>query len=256
MKVLTYNILCGGDKRLTGENRRPRILSLLKDASPDIVALQEANGFDDPGILQAFSDSLGLPYFTLSNGALYEDGDRYNVVLFSRYQLSDIHHFNECTFQSAALSAVAHTPLGRLSLCTVHLHAFDERKRLAELSCLQTHQRKFPAQILLGDFNAVSRIDSYPAETSEFELTYNVTDKLNQSLVDLFAQNREKKLATFPTGLKAENNLLEPRRIDYIIASKNLSCLVSNLQVIRTPAARRASDHFPLLAEFGETVPS
>jgi endonuclease/exonuclease/phosphatase family metal-dependent hydrolase len=55
MKALTYNILCGGDNRLTDENRRPLILSLLKDANPDIVALQEAIGFDDSDILQAFS---------------------------------------------------------------------------------------------------------------------------------------------------------------------------------------------------------
>jgi len=250
MKILTYNILCGGDGRQTGENRRPRILALVKEAGPDILALQEANGFDDPAVLQNIADHLALPHIALSKGTLYADGENYNVALLSRYPMSGIHRFPECEFQSAVLSAVIETPFGPVSVCTAHLHAFKEGKRRAELSCLLAHQKHYQDQILLGDFNAISRSDIYPADCGEFELTYDVTDILNQHYVDLFAQDPAQKRPTFPTDLKVPYNPIQPRRIDYIYASESLSRHVTGLRVLDSGKAHLASDHFPLLAEF------
>jgi len=250
MRVLTYNIFCGGDDRQMDENRRPKILTILKIARPDILALQEANGFDDPSVLQYFSDQLSLPYFALSKGALYEDAEHYNVVLLSRYRLSDIHHFDECSLQSAALSAIIDTPVGPLSFCVVHLHAFDERKRLEELSCLLAHQKKYRDQVLLGDFNAISRAAQHPLDTREFELSYMVTDMLSDAYVDVCAQETEARQPTFPTELKTGENKTEPRRIDYIFTSKDFRLTVTNKQTLNSTDARTASDHFPLMVDF------
>ena len=48
MRVMTYNILRGGLPIPNGgKDRLEKIVSLIKKYKPDILALQEANRFDD-----------------------------------------------------------------------------------------------------------------------------------------------------------------------------------------------------------------
>ena len=251
MRLMSYNILCGGIDRALGTSRLDEILRLVKIMQPDILALQEANGFHRDGLMAKVSGEIQLPHTALSIGSLYQDGDLYHTALFSRCPLLNAHMFPDGDFQSAALSVETDTPLGRVSLCNLHLHAYCEDERLRELGQILEHQNSFDRQIIIGDFNALSRLDKdiYP-DDPKFELRFDVTDRLTGDFVDLIHQSIGESRCTYPTDIPADCDELTPARIDYVFASSKIAQRVKSAGVIDHPIASKASDHFPLLVEF------
>ncbi len=81
MRVMSYNILCGGQAHVNGTDRLADILTVATSAAPDILALQEANHFDRPEVADRFAKALGLPFHALSVARAYEDGERYHVAV-------------------------------------------------------------------------------------------------------------------------------------------------------------------------------
>ena len=65
-------------------------LSLMSSPTcPDVLALQEANGFDAPPVLASFKERLGLGYHAISTPPAYVgDGEVYNLVALSRYPIT------------------------------------------------------------------------------------------------------------------------------------------------------------------------
>ena len=214
-----------------------------------MVALQEANLFDQDDILQRVSSELSLPFYVLTQGALYEDNQRYHVVTFSRYPIISTHDFPDGNFQSAALSILLKTETGPISICNVHLHSYVEEKRMQELGSILKYQSQFQDQIILGDFNAISRVDEYSSNVTEFELKYDVTDRMNIEHIDLFAQGTEKPVPSYPTQGISDHSYLESRRLDYMFASLDLGRRLTSAVVDTSNLAHQASDHFPLIAE-------
>ncbi len=250
MRLMSYNILRGGAAFFGGTGRLNSILELIRTCAPDILALQEANGFEDPALVQMVSRTLSLPHAALATGALYSDGDRYHVAVFSRYPISDVYRFPSCRFQSAAMSMRLETPLGRILLWNLHLHATSEIRRLAELNCVLEHLDPAEDHLLVGDLNALSRRDAYPDPDGEFDLRFDVTDRLNHVLVDLGAPAPGATAWTHPSRLPADHHHKIARRIDYAFAASGLAGQVIATKVIRSPLAHRASDHFPLVVDF------
>ncbi|MBS9716472.1 endonuclease/exonuclease/phosphatase family protein [Pseudohalocynthiibacter aestuariivivens] len=247
---MTYNILCGGLAKVNGEERLNSILETVQDCAPDILALQEANHFESPELAKRFSKALLLPYYALAEAAIYEDGERYNVIVFSRYPISKVYRFPDCQFQSAAISVMLETPVGKISICNAHLHAFSETHRVKELGCILAYQCGFQDQLFVGDMNAISRSDTYADDATEFELNYEVTDMLNREFTDVFAATSGPDQWTHPSRIKADHTRKVFRRIDYVFASPSLSRRVVRAKVITSEKAHRASDHFPLIVEF------
>ncbi len=250
MKIMTYNILCGGQPVAGGKYRLEDILAVIQNEAPDILALQEANGFTDAALLERFSDTISLPYHVLAKGAEYEDGKRYHVVVFSRYPLKQIHRFSECELESAAVAMMIETPIGAVSFCNLHLHSTSETARIRELECILAYLGKSGDQLVVGDFNAISRSDPYTSDASDFELRYDVTDMLGEWLVDTCAQNSAKTLWSHPSNLAADHSISDQRRIDYIFATPELAGRVAEVGVVRSALAHRASDHFPVVVRF------
>ena len=248
MKLITYNILCGGRTIANSPDRRDDILKLIKQHSPDVVALQEANLFDQDGMLQRVSSELSLPFYALSQGALYENNQRYHVVTFSRYPIISTHDFPDGDFQSAALSVLLETETGPVSVCNVHLHSYVEEKRMQELDSILKYQSQFQDRIILGDFNAISRVDGYTSAVTEFNLIYDVTDQMRIEHIDLFAQKTKKPAPSYPTQGVSDHSYSESRRIDYMFASRDLSKRLTSAVVDTSNLAHQASDHFPLIA--------
>ena len=248
MKVMTYNILCGGHPVAGGSARMADILSVIASEAPDILALQECTGFEDGPRMNDVARAVGLAHWALARGAVYDDGLRYGAAIFSRYPLRDTHVFAEDQFQAAALATECDTPLGRLALCNVHLHAFSEAARLVEIEDVMARQRGRGAQIVMGDFNAISRVDCYPADTQEFELRTDVTDLVGQDLKDVMA---DAPAPSHFSPLRADHDRRVMRRIDYIFASDDLAGRVRDAYVHRSETADRASDHYPVVAQFG-----
>ncbi|MEM7173465.1 MAG: endonuclease/exonuclease/phosphatase family protein [Pseudomonadota bacterium] len=250
MRVVTYNILCGG--RCPGEvkDRLGDILVVLEALQPDILALQEANRFERPGTAQRFGEALRLPQRALSRGAPYKDGERYHVALFSRFPLTQVYDFPGAVFQSAALAATIDSPLGALSFCTLHLHSYKENKRLKELAQVLAYQKGRPNQILLGDFNALSQCDGIVTRCPTIEGRFDVTDRLTRDYVDVFDQEGFVRKPSFPSRLPAAHLCPVPRRIDYLFAERCLAEKTIRAEVIESERAHAASDHLPLVVDF------
>ncbi|MEQ8665489.1 MAG: endonuclease/exonuclease/phosphatase family protein [Rhodospirillales bacterium] len=251
---MSYNILCGGDGRFGGPSRLDHICAVLQESAPDIVALQEANGFENGGIRQKVSKSLGLGHTAMAEGAVYTDGGRYHTAILSRYPLRDADTFPGRAFQSAALSAIVDTPSGLLQVCSLHLHAYSEDERLSEIGHILDHLGDHPDRVMLGDFNALARSDEARyaglAGNAEFDVRFEVIDRMTETHVDVFRRLSEMPPPTYPSGLVADHSCVISRRIDYVFATPSFAQRATSAVTIDSPLARRASDHLPLLVCF------
>ena len=108
-------------------------------------------------------------------------------MTFSRYRITNTRCLQN-GFQTGALIVdLTDTPMGTISVCNVHIHSYEEDKRLPEIQQVLSYEHNCDHQIILGDFNAISITDPYPSVTApEFERRFEVTDKIAQrNLVDL-----------------------------------------------------------------------
>ena len=250
MKLVTFNILAGGiDKQ---GSRIEYIKDVIRGVSPDFLALQEANKFDDDNnkLLKEVSQSSGLYHYALSPGSVWRDGERYHVASLSRYPFKRIHKFSGPAFENAALLTLVDSSLGELAICNLQLHAYSEDKRLKELDIILNYVSKHKNQILLGDFNSVSSDDNYDVESREMEARFDVTDTLKQEHVDIASRLGLDDRSTYPAPLSTNPDFTMHIRIDYIFVSHSLAASITDATVIKTPISEQASDHSP----FGATI--
>jgi len=245
---MTYNILCGGLPMPGAAARHDAIAAVIRAANPDIVALQECVGFEAPGAMENWAERLGLQYNILGVVAPYEDGYCYNVTVFSRFFLQKTAELRQKPFQTGGVFVRANTPLGNMEICNLHLHAFNEDERIAEVKAVLSTQAASASRILLGDFNAISARDSYPLETPEFERRFDAVSAIEAAgFVDLGAGAG----MTHPSPAKADHDRKMPRRIDYVFASADIAAHPHNARVIRGGQADVASDHYPVVVDIG-----
>jgi len=251
MKVMTFNIWEGGVN--DSGSRTGFIVDVIKEANPDFLALQEANHFDKDSnsLLKKISREISLPYYSLSEGTLRKNGMRFHVAILSRYPLREEHRFSDFAFDCAALSVVIDCPIGEISICNLHLHAFSEDKRLNELDVVLKYQSRYKNHMLLGDFNSLSRHDHYGNLSAEEFIYYDLnrfeaTDMLSKNYVDAAAHLNVSDRRTHPTGITRQisKSLI---RIDYMFLTPSLAVHTKNSTVIKTPSSEKASDHYPVM---------
>jgi endonuclease/exonuclease/phosphatase family metal-dependent hydrolase len=238
-RILTYNVhrCVGVDGRLSPE----RVAEVIAATEPDIVALQEVdvNRARTGGVDQAevIAKELGMQmHFHPALRVLEEQfGDAILTELPSRL------------IRTGALPTLAGWPMleergalwaaldiGGVALQVVNTHiGLVPRERLIQLDVLLGpdwlgHPSCRDPLILAGDFNAVPRSRAYR------RIAARLTD----------AQ-------LFP-GVGAPRPTFSVRmpvlRIDHVFVSRSIK--VRRCEVIRTPLARVAADHLPLLVEF------
>lgn len=249
---MTYNVLDGGVD--SNGSRINYIIDTIKKEKPDFVAIQEAHNFDknENELLRRVSNETKLPFYALSQGALEDDQERSHVVSLSRYPLQEEYLFPDSTFKYAALSVVIDSPLGKLSICNVHLHAHSEDERVSEAEVVLGYQSKYNKHIILGDFNSLSRSDNYgdlsAREFTHYDLArFEVTDIFNMYLTDAIAHINANNRNTHPTIGVTHRISKTPVRIDYVFLTPSLSTHIKNARIIKTPTAEKASDHYPVV---------
>lgn len=216
LRVLTYN-LNKNNRSLT------EILSILRDARADLVALQELN-FDVAAVLEAeLSDRY--PY-----QALYPTADFAGMGVLSRYpirteefwRLSFGHQRLELTIeQNQVIFYNTHPihPFGRWS--------FDSATRSSEIAVLlqRATQDKGPV-LVVGDFNMTDQAEDYGMMTTTYKDAWQA---VGWGLGHTFPQRANVPLLA---------------RIDYIFHSADFSA--QEAQVWSTAGG---SDHRPLWAD-------
>ncbi len=237
LRVVTYNVHgCVGTDRKRSEARIARVLAALQ---PDIVGLQEldlgrqrSRGVDQAGLI---AESLG--YERRFHPAMQREDEHYGDAILSRWPMEIQRAGNLpsgkksflCPEIRGALWVKLMTPAGQVHVINTHLGlGRAERREQATALAGSEWVGAVPLDeplLLLGDLN------SFPKSAACQILRQNLSNS---------SDGQTGRWATFPTFCPVLT-------LDYIFC--NASVQVKSLRAFRSTEARRASDHFPLVAE-------
>ncbi|HTM26251.1 MAG TPA: endonuclease/exonuclease/phosphatase family protein [Vicinamibacterales bacterium] len=242
MRLLTYNIRRGG----TG--REDALASTIQPCAPDIVVFQEATR---PDVIASLAKRTAMPHWAAQPNL--------SLGFMSRVPIDHYQWHRPRWSRHAFLEIVPNGTSFRIF--GVHLSAvfaaWTERRRVIELRALLRsiahHQHGFHA--LVGDFNTVA-----PGELLDFGVLpqkvratvwlsggrirwRTIQVVLDGGYCDVFrVRHPDDPGLTLPA--------ISPQvRLDYLFVPKLNLDRVGRCEVVRSEAARQASDHLPLLAE-------
>jgi exodeoxyribonuclease III len=267
LRVVCYNLLEGFQNR---PERKRQTLSWIADRKPDVLALQELNGYTPEHLAQearewGHSDSVLLKL------------EGYPCGLTSNKLMQDPQRLVQ-GFQKGVVYARTHN----IDVFVVHHSVAGWEARLSEAALIIARAKAAMQAgrhtLVLGDFNALSRLDQdwYAANpgvreyqwacdqkfgwrgTRNGELDYSVMESYSAAgLADVVAQRTQgpRDRLSYPTLLleadaASGNHLGRSARLDYILASPELAERCRHASVERTDGTAMQSDHYPLLAEF------
>ncbi len=277
LSIMTYNLgfLSGMTNGLPIEvepslinNNQDRLLSLISDLQPDLIAFQEID-FDAARSLHKNQLSFILKEGKFNNGSRVINWDK-KYVPFPYWPISA--HFGKIISGQAiasnypilenrrvSLSKPESSPfyynafyLDRLiqinkirigdrevAIMNVHLEAFDKETRVAQsLVVLENYNelsKSYPV-ILLGDFNAT------PELKDDDQTIFNIMkgQNIKRAIVDsVYLSNRNNNF-TF-------NSVNPDRKLDYIFYN---SSKIKALEARVVSEAKDISDHIPVIMKF------
>ncbi|MFV0607131.1 MAG: endonuclease/exonuclease/phosphatase family protein [Niabella sp.] len=232
IKVMSYNIHhCNppSKKELIDVNA---ISNVIKEQTPDIVALQEVdvniNRSGNINEAKLLAEKSGYPYFHFSKAIDYDGGD-YGVAIMSKYPLSDIKTYNLPTVEGTNGEPRV------LSLATVTLPGDKKIK----FGC--THldaQRK--------DINRLAQIKKITEITSGITLPMIIAGDFNDTENSATIQLLKKIFTITCTTCAPTIPEVNPvKTIDFVAYKPADFFTVSEHKVIDEPYA---SDHLPVVA--------
>ncbi len=254
---MTYNILEGARDRLDV------VAAVVRAADPDVLAITEANGFDDPKRMAAAEGAFRM------KGVLGAAESGFHVALFLKpgwkVEASGSEFY---PFFHAALWAKLHGDGDReFTAVVAHLNPFSPDERLAEIRALCRHAMPGEKSLLMGDFNCMAPGDAIDA--SVLELPRNILARFIKEAADPVEFDRREIALAEWAGFVDVYRKLNPKkpgwtlmttrfgaalrarmRIDYMLATERMAKRALSAEVIETDESRRASDHYPVLATF------
>jgi endonuclease/exonuclease/phosphatase family metal-dependent hydrolase len=248
LRVLSYNILLGGEDRL------PLIRDVIRAQRPDVVALLEANDRENAARL---AGDLGLDL------VLGDANSDFHVAWLSRLPVRRAENHREPIFDKTLLEIEVEWDDRPLHLFAAHLsagRAEDEPRRAAEVRAILDVLRPLGARphLLTGDFNAIHPADGvawarlpWKAADQYTAAGYRIPRDaipllLRAGYVDCYR-------ALHPEEPGYTYKLPDPAlRIDYCFASPALAARLRACDRATDPPADRASDHLPLWTEFSD----
>ncbi|MEU0550465.1 endonuclease/exonuclease/phosphatase family protein [Micromonospora sp. NPDC005979] len=260
LRVMTWNIRTGGRDR-GGSDRLDRVVQVVDQQAPDVLALQELRGFDRAGLMAAVADRVGMtPHLARSCF-----GQPVAVLVRPPYRVLAAGPLRR-PFHHAAARVVVSTPAGPLTVVGTHLYPYSGGRRRMEVDWLVAALRRAPGPmtLLAGDLNSLdptvdhtARLDGLPALYKRRHLrrrggavdTRAVARLLAADLVDLWPSANgdapEAAGLTVPTRFGGAE--FAGMRLDYLLGSRAVAERVRDCRVIRDATTDTASDHYPLL---------
>jgi exodeoxyribonuclease-3 len=255
LRLLTYNIREGG------VGRAEEIAEVIKAASPDVVALQEAR---DPVVVERIAKLAGFPF----------SGSRrsHSTGFLSRVPVLEYGWRHPPRTRHALLEVSLADGFPRLFV--LHLRAWfsnwSERRRARELrglldgirAQLIREQHAFAFHLLAGDFNALApgeALDSSPMPAWIRGMIWLSGRDIARSTIEMMqADGYVDAWRTVHENLQNEPGHTFPVwnphvRLDYVFTPAEYASRVIDCEVRQTPKeVRTASDHLPLLVEIAD----
>lgn len=254
LKVLSYNIL-EGMKTDTSKGKQ-LFVEWVKDKNPDVLALQECNGFTQL-TLEALAATYGHNYAVI----VKENG--YPTGVTSRYPIVNIRKVNENMTHGFITASI-----NGYNFCILHLNPHKHLKRRSEIAqVLETLRLQHGDKnwLMMGDFNSLSPLDSHRvAQTNFVERQREVSLKnpnisnLANGQVDYQVQQSILRAGYVDAGLTydktvqkdtGKSGILSNTRIDYIYLSKDLAKKLQYCKFIYDDFTAKYSDHKPIIME-------
>jgi len=251
LRVVSYNVLVGFadssiGRFLPGAQRRQQIAAWLAAQQPDVVALQEMNGFTEAS-LRRLAAAWRHPHVAL----LKENG--FPVALTSSAPITNVTRRRE-GLHHGMLHATTHDT----DFVVVHFKpnpGIDYK--LAEcgqaLACYQEALSQGRQAVVLGDFNSIAPADvgrfSREARERYDGWRYLVTDDrpAEIAMTPLLEAGAVDPFALVDGALPAE---LPLPRIDFILASPDLAVGATAARWLCEPELLQWSDHPPVVVDF------
>ena len=265
MRIVSYNIWDGGVNEAGGD-RQEKLLGILQNLDPDLLLLTEACGFTSPtkDPFQMWQKRLGM------KGEMIETSSGFHLALLAKdpITITSVEAVHKQIFYHGCLSAQVKTPLGDLLVLGVHLNPFDPESRLSETRHISREAHADKNVILLGDFNSFSPSDEVHESLWKLPpriLARHIRDTDHPKdfdsralaileyagFTDLFrTMNPQDPGWTIPTDIGSPFHTTH-MRLDYMFATEPMAKRVSKIEVLRTAETKTASDHFPLVCDFG-----
>ena len=255
VRLLTYNIREGG------VGRAEQIAEVIREASPDVVALQEAR---HPAVVERIAALAKFPYWGARR--LHSTG------FLSRVPVIEHGWRHPPRTRHALLELSLGDGLPRVFV--LHLRAWfsnwSEQRRARELRGLLDGIREqlvrerhaFAFHVLAGDFNALAPgelFDSSPMPAWIRGMVWLSGRDIARSTIEMMRGDgyADAWRAVHPDSEREPGYTFpvwSPHvRLDYVFTPMAFASRVTACEVRRTPdVARTASDHFPLLVELSD----
>jgi len=265
-RLITYNVWYGFTKV---PDRKPAYLNWMKEQAPDVVSLQELNGYTEEKLAKD-AKAWGHNHSVLLKTKGFPTG------LTSREPIEDIQRSFE-GFHHGLLRV----KIRGIYFYVIHLHPSNWQTRIREthliLKDIATLPKGSPL-ILAGDFNTFSRADSKYYPHGKLEPFFSKRDekygeknlrnaKLDFSVIDQFLKSGLTDLedskrgadfvftGSFPTKIEKTGDHGSQRRLDYVFATGELAGRVTRAHTVASKKTWILSDHLPVIVDF-EQKPS
>lgn len=261
LKLISYNVYWGMKQDST-ENKS-KFSEWIKKQNPDILALQEMNGFSQQN-LQKFASSYGHPYAIIVKEPASDGSISFPVAITSKYPIINVQRVVDNIIHGLIVAEIE----GHYFLIT-HFHPFSAEARGNEIDLVLSYAKSQPQAkwLLMGDLNSVSPLDKSEYDNGlvlnhiredvkkkphnknliNNELDYSVQQKvLDRGFVDALKIFQPSFIATAPTKLFYDQSKF-PLRYDYLYISENMKQDVVKCEVIKDDFTDVYSDHYPVL---------
>jgi exodeoxyribonuclease III len=257
MRVMTYNILKGGLDD-DGSDRFDVLVEVIRAERPDILTLNECNHFERDGCRRfyALERALGM------RGLLGVAPTGFHVAVFARDAQFVQHELTADWVQHAILRVEMLVGRQPLTVISAHLCPFGGQIRLNEAQFLAGSARG-ERVLIAGDMNALSPHDVQHYNPTAWSARRQARHALpvggpldtraievleSAGLIDLAHHHQLDFTPTALTPLRVGSSSYEVR-IDYLFATPTLASNLRSVRVVRSADARRASDHYPVVAD-------
>ncbi|MGX5820719.1 endonuclease/exonuclease/phosphatase family protein [Chitinophaga lutea] len=246
-RIISYNILEGMKTDTTPGKQQ--FVAWVKEKDPDILALQECNGFTQQS-LEALARSYGHPYAVIVKEKGYPTG------LTSKYPITAIRRINENMTHGYITAKVK-----GYQILVLHLNPHQYKKRREEIAAILSDSAMKADKnswVIMGDFNSHSPQDRSRMQNGRVIKVQQAAKQRNpkiENLVDGQHIDFTVQQAMLDAGFTDaafyydESRIDTDSRIDYIYLSKNLRKKLLYCAFITEPFTKKFSDHRPVMLE-------